>query len=397
MTTTFNHLAPWVHEMVMLPNEERIHQIKHDRWIGYTQAEKALEKLEELITHPTRQRMPNLLIVGHTNNGKSMIVEKFRRGYNERHPEHYILQCDALLVEELPSPFKPPQNFLSGYIICRQEDTLALYFYKKSNAPVAPIPLKSEHTTAFHHFLQESFASYSKTPTIVPLSHRDIEKIYVFTGHRPTKEVPVLVMQMPSDPKISRFYAMLLYSLDINIRSLRPRVADLEIMALQYLKNLKVKILVIDEVHNIFNSRDNVQREFLNLMRFLGNQLKIPIVCAGTKEAAHAIIRDEQLANRFEPFFLPLWTENAELASLLTSILATLPLKKPSNVTTPEFMRLILDQSEGLIGEIVSLLTKAAIMAIQSGEETVNKKTLSQVDYLTPTERQRFSERTLKK
>ena len=28
---------------------------------------------------PNKQRMPNLLLVGPTNNGKSMIVEKFRR------------------------------------------------------------------------------------------------------------------------------------------------------------------------------------------------------------------------------------------------------------------------------------------------------------------------------
>ena len=31
------------------------------------------------MNHPKRQRMPNLLIVGPTNNGKSMIIEKFKR------------------------------------------------------------------------------------------------------------------------------------------------------------------------------------------------------------------------------------------------------------------------------------------------------------------------------
>lgn len=35
--------------------------------------------MEVLYTFPVRQRMPNLLLVGPTNNGKSMIIEKFRR------------------------------------------------------------------------------------------------------------------------------------------------------------------------------------------------------------------------------------------------------------------------------------------------------------------------------
>ena len=95
---------------------------------------------------------------------------------------------------------------------------------------------------------------------------------------------------MPSDPKISRFYSILLHGLEVNLRH-RPRVSDLEIMALQMLKNLNVRILIIDETHNILAGTTAAQREFLNLLRFLGNQLKIPIVCVGTKEAYFALVR----------------------------------------------------------------------------------------------------------
>ena len=50
-----------------------------DRWIGYPRAVEARPRLEALHGWPTKQRMPNLLLVGPTNNGKSMIIEKFRR------------------------------------------------------------------------------------------------------------------------------------------------------------------------------------------------------------------------------------------------------------------------------------------------------------------------------
>ncbi len=39
--------------------------------------------------------------------------------------------------------------------------------------------------------------------------------------------------------------------------------------------------------------------KFLNLIRFLGNQLRIPLVGVGTREAYLAIRSDDQLENRF--------------------------------------------------------------------------------------------------
>jgi len=80
---------------------------------------------------------------------------------------------------------------------------------------------------------------------------------------------------------------------------------------------------------------------------------------------------------------------------LLASLASTLPLQKPSLLTDPELIRFLLDKSEGVIGEIITLLNNAAILAIESGEERINKKILARIDYLSPTERRRVSERDL--
>ena len=74
-----SHLAPQAREIAMLSDEERIIRIRSDRWIGYPRAIEAIDRLEELLVWPRKQRMPNMLIVGPTNNGKSMIIERFRR------------------------------------------------------------------------------------------------------------------------------------------------------------------------------------------------------------------------------------------------------------------------------------------------------------------------------
>ncbi len=296
---TMDHLMPWAKEIALLADDERIQRIRTDRWVGYTKATEAVAKLEALLSHPKRQRMPNLLLIGPTNNGKSMIIEKFRR----------------------------------------------THLSEKSN-------------------------------------------------HYQPEEMPIVVVQMPSDPKIPRFYSMLLYAMNVRLIS-RARISDLETKVLQALERLKVKLLIIDEVHNLLAGNAVAQREFLNLIRFLGNQLKIPIVCVGTKDAYYAVRSDSQLENRFEPFTLPVWQDDEELASLLTSITSAFPLRKASILTNPDLMRFILDKSEGTIGEMMTLLSKAAVLAIESSEEMINKKILAKIDYQSPTERQRTFERAI--
>jgi hypothetical protein len=294
-----NHLIPSAQKTAQLPDAERIARIRADRWIGYTQAQKSLAKLEELFTHPERQRMPNLLIVGPTNNGKTMLVEKFRR-------QHPVTTSDD--------------------------------------------------------------------------------------GQ--TEQIPILAMQMPSDPTISRFYTMLLYSLNAPNFGSR-RVSDLEELSLRILRQVGLRMLVIDELHNVLAGSGPQQRQFLNLLRFLGNELRIPLVCVGTKEAYLAIRSDDQLENRFEPFSLPLWTLDDEFSSLLASFAAVLPLRRASQLHLPDIAHYILSKSEGTIGEITTLLTRSAILAVETGSECIDRQILGLVDYSSPTERRRTFEREL--
>ena len=57
--------------------------------------------------------------------------------------------------------------------------------------------------------------------------------------------------------------------------------------------------------------------------------------------------------------------------------------------------RYTLARTEGTIGEVATLLTQAAIAAIESGEESMNARTLSIADYDSPTERRRKFEREI--
>lgn len=59
----------------------------------------------------------------------------------------------------------------------------------------------------------------------------------------------------------------------------------MEQLALALLYKVGVRKLVIDELHNVLVDNSVNHREFLNLLRFLGNELRIPLAGVGTRDA----------------------------------------------------------------------------------------------------------------
>jgi hypothetical protein len=274
MTDSFDHLFPASREIAALSAEERIRRIRVDRWVDYPRARHALDKLGDLIAFPPRARMPNLLIVGASGMGKTMIVEKFSR----------------------------------------------------------------DHPTSFD----------------------------AASG---LKRMPVVVVQMVSGPDEGRFYKRLLATIGAP-EPARATVGCLESRALRLLSDIRPNLLVIDEVHSLRAGTVREQMRFLNLLRFLGNELRIPLVCLGTQEARNALKTDDQLVRRFEAFALPQWRNDEDFEGLVGSLLRTLPLRRESECGDRALKR-ILDLTGGITSGIFQLMTNLAIAAIESGEERV--------------------------
>ncbi|BCO27332.1 hypothetical protein MIZ03_2220 [Rhodoferax lithotrophicus] len=66
----------------------------------------------------------------------------------------------------------------------------------------------------------------------------------------------------------------------------------------------------------------------MNAIKLLCNELAIPIVGVGTREAVRVLHTDPQHASRFEVMNLPLWELNKEFQQLLVGFEKVLPLKK---------------------------------------------------------------------
>ena len=294
--SSYSHLLPQVRSLADAPAEIRIQRIRADRWIGYARAEAALAAMDDLLTFPKRTRMPNLLLVGPSNNGKTMIVEKFKRDH-------------------------------------------------------------------LHDTMDASEGAIS---------------------------VPVLKVQMPPAPDERRFFAAVLEALGAPDRN-NDRLAAKQDIAMRMLRATDVRLLVIDEVHNILSGSRAQQRRFLNLLRWLGNELQIPLVAVGTAEALRAIQSDDQLANRFTPFGLPPWRHDAEYLRLLNTLEAMLPLRERSGMEEQVFAQKLLNAAEGILGEVVGLVTTAAAAAVAAGEERIRIERIDDIGFIPPRERRRVA------
>lgn len=286
-----DHLTEIAKSYLKLSKSERIEYICSPRWIGYTKSQDVITKLTDLQSYPARHRMPNMLIVGDSNSGKTAIAERF----------------------------------------------------------VAMNP------------------GYEK---------EDGEGIVI----------PVLYIQAPPVPSESRLYTNILEKMFAPYRQ-SDSAEKKQYQVIKLMQICNVKMLMIDEIHSVLAGPLEKQRIFLSVIRNLGNELRIPIVGLGTKDALRAIKTDPQLDNRFKPVLLPRWEYGIEFRRLLASFERMLPLSKPSNLPQKVLAMKLLSMSEGLLGELAELLSEAAVYAISSGKEKIDLDVLSAIEWYSPTQR----------
>jgi hypothetical protein len=204
--------------------------------------------------------------------------------------------------------------------------------------------------------------------------------------------VPVMLIQAPPEPDESRFYNAILNALGAPYNARGAR-AEKQVQVLQLLRTVRLRVLIVDEIHHILAGHIAKQRQFLNVLKYLGNELRISLVGVGTLDALRAIQTDPQMANRFEPVALPRWEMNRDFQVLLASFERILPLQHPSQLAEPRFAARLLALSEGTIGALSSLLIKAASWSIRSGIERIDERVLANIGWTPPSDRRRQIEK----
>lgn len=221
----------------------------------------------------------------------------------------------------------------------------------------------------------------------------------------PEPELPIVLVQAPPEPTEERMYDAIFLKLGM-LGSPRERITHKSDRLLKTFESLKVRLLAIDEFGFFGAVTPDRQRKALNALKFVMNELRIPVAVATVPQGLNVLQSDDQIANRFEPLHLPRWKKSTdpavgragggegddELERLLISLERQLGLKKPSYLHEPELADHIVDSGNGILGHMCELLRRLAEQAITSGTECITvdsfkEDNLARVQWVHPTRR----------
>lgn len=194
---------------------------------------------------------------------------------------------------------------------------------------------------------------------------------------------PVLAINMTNAREAKTLYSRILARFGAPEPS-RYSGSERERMVLKLCRAANLKLLVVDEIQDILTTTARQQRIALDTIKFLMNELSLPILILGTSHAPAAMQVDEHLNARFKYRELPLWTRDAYLKNFLDALEKVLPLRKPSHLSSPTLSTELILLSKGILQAIVQLVTHAAAHAVESGDDQITTALLERAMFEPP-------------
>ncbi|MDQ8205904.1 TniB family NTP-binding protein [Coraliomargarita sp. SDUM461003] len=192
------------------------------------------------------------------------------------------------------------------------------------------------------------------------------------------KTVPVVMADFPVVPDERRMYSQILKAAHIP-HSTKDTPQNLLNQIVSIFHDIEVKLLILDEFHNLLTGPSRQQRRALVALKNLSNELRLPIVLSGTVEAKIAIHVDPQFVTRFDGMPLTRWTDGKRIGSFLRNYEKVIPLHGGANLTDVVVKSRIVARSRGLIGQMTSLVQAAAIESINNGNETITPELIDSI------------------
>jgi hypothetical protein len=102
---TYPHLSDAAAELAEMSDDKRILAIREGSWLGYKDAKRILARMDELLAYPRITRMPNMLLVAPSFNGKTSILRRFMDLHTpDLDAANEVTICPVVMVEAPPKP-----------------------------------------------------------------------------------------------------------------------------------------------------------------------------------------------------------------------------------------------------------------------------------------------------
>jgi DNA transposition AAA+ family ATPase len=188
-------------------------------------------------------------------------------------------------------------------------------------------------------------------------------------GQPPT--VPVAYIHIPQDCGPKEFFGVILEHLKYQVA--KGTVAEIRHRTMRVLKGCCVEMLIIDEA-------DRFQSKTFAEVRDIFDKLEISVILVGTDRLNRAIIRDEQVYNRFRGSYGYGKLSGGEFKQAVEVWeKKVLQLPVASNLSSKTMLKTLGEATAGYIGLMDMILREAAIASLKKGLQKIDLETLKEV------------------
>ena len=213
--------------------------------------------------------------------------------------------------------------------------------------------------------------------TIVQKFHENHGTAFVNPNGKAVK--PIIVVEAPPTADEKSLHFSILDRFHAPFRPTAP-TSQLRLQAVHLLRECDTRMLIIDELHSLMAGAPRKQLEVMNTIKFLCNELQIPIVGVGTQVAVNVLRTDAQHTSRFRVIPLARWKLDPNFRNLLVGFDKTLPLRRKSNLADKETMRRLYTVCNGNLGNLREGLVACARTAIEKGTEQITPELITKME-----------------
>lgn len=200
--------------------------------------------------------------------------------------------------------------------------------------------------------------------------------------------MPVVYVQSPPKADAAALYTNILRNVGAPYRA-TWQLARKQDQVLCILTNLGTRMLIVDELHSMLAGHFNDRGVYMNVLKFLSNELQIPLVGVGTKEVNRAIQTDQQFGNRFEPYALEAFKPDKDYVRFMMQICRHAKFMDFGLINKMPFVRRAHAMTKGLAGETWKLVSRLIYYAETEGNGKLTMDMLDRIDWTMPTLRRR--------
>lgn len=195
--------------------------------------------------------------------------------------------------------------------------------------------------------------------------------------------VPVLIVTIPQSATVKSLVSELLEALGDPLAD-HGSAANQTRRLRKLIKECGVEMIIADEFqHFIDRDSDKVLHDVSDWLKVLMDRTKKPIILIGMPRCDKILEANEQLKRRFtlreclEPFGWKTAKQQDEFRELLRHIDGKLPFNQRSNLADPQMAFRIYYATGGVIGYVMKLIRRAALLAIRQSVEKLNAALLA--------------------